>query len=290
MMRANVVQETEEETEHAFNVMTSFSIADITADTNAVDPSKRVEVYDSGASCHMSPYIDAFTDFTFIKPKSISAADNRTFHAVGKGTIRVAIPNSKRSTVVQLRDVLYAPTIAFTLISLSRADIASYTTVIRNGDLHLLDCQNDNKVIGKIPTKNGLWSVANSAKALEKGQTLLPGNTVLSVISLMDLHRCLGHISPSAAIRLVDQHNLNGIMVRDRDVDFCEVCALAKIKRLPFPKSQSHPTQGVGDVVHSDVWGLAPVAAIGGASYAITFIDERSRHWGRRAIYPVGTL
>lgn len=55
------------------------------------------------------------------------------------------------------------------------------------------------------------------------------------------------------------------------------VCALAKIKRLPFPKSRSHPAKDIGDVVHSDVWGPAPVAAIEGASYAMTFVDEHSR-------------
>ena len=86
-MRANVAQETEEQVEHAFNVTTSFSIADITANANPADPSKRVEIYDSGASCHTSPYIDAFTDFAFIEPKPVSAADNRTFNTVGKGTI-----------------------------------------------------------------------------------------------------------------------------------------------------------------------------------------------------------
>jgi len=292
IMRANVAHEEEDPFEHAFSVITSFSITDAIPSTT--NPSERIEIYDSGASCHMSPYIEAFTDFTFIEPKPISAADNRTFEAVGKGSVQIKIPNDGDFTVVTLRDVLYAPTIGFTLISLSRADKAGYSTLIQNGDLHILDRKNDDNVIGKIPARNGLWSVKRSIKALENGESLLPGNNAfkalenginllpgtqaLATISLMDLHRCLGHISPAAAIRLIDKRILTGVTVRDRDVEFCEVCALAKIKRHPFPKSRTHPAQNVGDVIHTDLWGPAPVIALGGGQYSILFIDEYSRY------------
>jgi len=324
IMRANVAHEEEEPFEHAFNVTTSFSIADIVP--GPTDPSERVEIYDSGASCHMSPYIEAFTDFTFIEPKPISAADNRTFEAVGKGSIQVKIPNDDGFTTVILRDVLYAPTIGFTLVSLSRADKAGYSTLIRDGDLHILDRKEDDNVIGKIPARNGLWSVRRTIKALENGRGLLPGNhafkalengasllpgdqalkalengvdllpgsqtlealengvsllpgaRALATISLMDLHRCLGHISPAAAIQLIDKRILTGVTVSDRDIGFCEVCALTKIKRHPFPKSRAHPAQNVGDVIHTDLWGPASVTALGGGVYMILFIDEYSRY------------
>ena len=233
IMRANVAHE-EEVFEHAFSVATSLSVADITP--GATNPSERVEIYDSGVSCHMSPYIEAFTDFTFIEPKPISAANNRTFKAVGKGSIQIRIPNGDEFTTVTLCDVLYAPKIGFTLISLSRADKAGYSTLIRDGDLHLLDRKDDDNVIGKIPTRNGLWSVKRTIKALENGESLLPGNHALKALengqhllpgtqapvtmSLMDLHRCLGHISPAATIQLVDKQILVGVSVHDRGIEF----------------------------------------------------------------------
>ena len=296
IMRANVVHEEEDSLEHAFSVAILLSVAD--SDLHTVNPSERIEVYDSGASCHMSPYIEAFTEFTSIEPKPISAADSRTFKAIGKGSIQIQIPNGDGSTSVTLRDVLYAPTIGFTLISLSRADKAGYSTLIRDGDLHLLDRKNDSNVIGRIPARNGLWSVKRTVKALESGANPIPGahafvvekpkaleggvnpipgTHALADVSLMDLHRCLGHISPAAITRLVDRKILNGINIRDRDVEFCEVCALAKIKRRPFPKSRTHPARNIGDVVHTDLWGPAQVIGLGGGQYAVTFIDERSR-------------
>ena len=100
IMRANVAHDEDVTLEHAFSVTTSFSIADISP--GSTSPSNRVEIYDSGASCHMSPYIEAFTDFAFIKPKPISAADNWTFEAVGKGSIRVEIPSDEGTTTVTL--------------------------------------------------------------------------------------------------------------------------------------------------------------------------------------------
>jgi len=135
-----------------------------------------------------------------------------------------------------------------------------------------------------LPGKHALKALENGEsllpgnKALENGIDLLPGTRALAAISLMDLHRCLGHISPAAAIRLIDNQILTGITVRDRDVEFCEVCALAKIKRHPFPKSRTHPAQNVGDVIHTDLWGPAQTIALGGGQYSILFIDEYSRY------------
>ncbi|KAF9779039.1 hypothetical protein BJ322DRAFT_983835, partial [Thelephora terrestris] len=61
-----------------------------------------LEVYDSGATCHMLPYIDAFTDFEFITPKPICAANNEIFEAIGKGNVQVQIPNGDTFTSATL--------------------------------------------------------------------------------------------------------------------------------------------------------------------------------------------
>ena len=208
-MRANVTQD-EEPNDHAFTTVASFSITDIAESGN---PSKRIETYDSGATFHMSPYIDAFTDFEFITPKPISAANNQTFKAIGKGNLRVKIPNGENFTTVTLRDVLYAPSIAFTLISLSRVDKAGYTTVIADGELHLIG-RSDNTIIGRTPTRNGLWSVRHNHQTYESDKALISGSHSLTTTSLIDLHRCLGHISPSTIAQLVNKGALTGVTIQ----------------------------------------------------------------------------
>ena len=61
IMQANVAQD-KEPIDHAFATVVPFSITDT---AKYSDPSERVEIYDSGATRHMSPYIDTFTDFEF---------------------------------------------------------------------------------------------------------------------------------------------------------------------------------------------------------------------------------
>ena len=47
----------------------------------------QTELYNSGASHHMSPYRDHFEDYVPIAPKSITAADKQYFQAIGKGNL-----------------------------------------------------------------------------------------------------------------------------------------------------------------------------------------------------------
>ena len=114
-----------------------------------------VELYDSGASCHMSGYRHRFINFMAIEPQSITAADRRSFSAIRKGDMWVELPNGKEKSKVLLRDVLYAPTMGVTLISISRI-VASGSAVFFVGT----SCKiyNRNKVnIGKIEVENGLY-------------------------------------------------------------------------------------------------------------------------------------
>jgi len=49
-----------------------------------------------------------------------------------------------------------------------------------------------------------------------------------------------------------------------------------KQRRITFSTSQ-HKTKGLLDLIHTDVWGLPPVASIGGTRYYVIFIDDFSR-------------
>jgi gag-polypeptide of LTR copia-type/Zinc knuckle len=69
----------------------------------------QVELYDSGASCHMSPFCDNFIKFISIVPKPITAADQRSFQATGKGDMVIEVPNGEMSTRIILKDVFYTP-------------------------------------------------------------------------------------------------------------------------------------------------------------------------------------
>ena len=56
----------------------------------------------------------------------------------------------------------------------------------------------------------------------------------------------------------------------------CPGCAKGKLKRGPFPSSQSK-TFDILQLVHLDISGMIPVNSLGGYSYYLTFIDDYSR-------------
>jgi hypothetical protein len=57
---------------------------------------------------------------------------------------------------------------------------------------------------------------------------------------------------------------------------FCKHCILGKMTQLPFPTSCTKTTAPL-QLVHSDVWGPAPVTAHNGTKYYVSFIDDFSR-------------
>ncbi|KAF8160500.1 hypothetical protein BJ912DRAFT_809806, partial [Pholiota molesta] len=77
----------------------------------------------------MSGYRHRFTNFIEIDPKPITAADKRSFQATGMGDVLIEIPNGETISKVLLRDVLYAPSMGVTLVSISRITSAGSAVV-----------------------------------------------------------------------------------------------------------------------------------------------------------------
>ena len=101
-----------------FAFTTTFVSAVLTCDGNPL-AKLETDVYDSGASSHMSPARDRFTSFMAITPKPIKAADQTIFIATAMGDLRVSIPNGTSMTAITLKGALYCPDLAFTLVLLT---------------------------------------------------------------------------------------------------------------------------------------------------------------------------
>ncbi|GBE88951.1 Retrovirus-related Pol polyprotein from transposon TNT 1-94 [Sparassis crispa] len=261
-------------TDHAFTA--TFDSTALAAKPSEV----KVEVYDSGATRHMSPYRDAFVTFKAIGLKPITAADGRKFHATGEGTMRIEIPNGDQSTTVMLEDVLYAPEIAFALIPIARADTAGYSTTFENGECRLYS-RRHSRTIGRIPSTNGLYKVEHP-KSREVASVAEESKDECALVSLsvMDFHRRMGHIAPAIAEHLVCEGRVKGIQLTDKaspDKN-CESCIQAKITRQPVPKErEGGRAKELGDRIHSDVWGPARTETLGGKRYFTSFTDDATR-------------
>ena len=88
-------------------------------------------------------------------------------------------------------------------------------------------------------------------------------------------HSRLGHVSVSRLNFLASSGVLGHL--NSCDISDCSGCKLAKFSALPFNKSMSCSTAPF-DIIHSDVWGPAPVSTKGGSTYYVSFIDDYTRY------------
>ena len=98
----------------------------------------------------------------------------------------------------------------------------------------------------------------------------------MEIVSVMELHRCMGHIAPKAARKLVEA-GLVTRLVLDLNLqeEHCEACLYACATRKPVPKVQISPqAKQYGDEIHTDIGGPTRVATCGGHRYFITFTDD----------------
>ena len=90
-------------------------------------------------------------------------------------------------------------------------------------------------------------------------------------------HRCLSHPNSNVLRTLFDFGLLGNKARSSLDLSFdCTLCKLSKSKVLPFPHSISRASQCF-DIIHSDVWGIAPIVSHAHYKYFVTFIDDFSR-------------
>lgn len=57
----------------------------------------------------------------------------------------------------------------------------------------------------------------------------------------------------------------------------CQPCVFAKMHRLSYTESTSQHLSPL-DLIHSDLWGPAPITSSNGFSYYVSFIDHSSRY------------
>lgn len=79
----------------------------------------------------------------------------------------------------------------------------------------------------------------------------------------------LHHLFKHGFLGNKDQFSAHGLSID------CTSCKLGKTKILPFPMHGSHATKCF-NVIHSDVWGITPVALHARYKYFVTFIDDYS--------------
>jgi hypothetical protein len=232
------------------------------------------ELLDSGASRHMSPFCKSFATYCPIEACPITAANNQVFHAVGMGDLLIEVPNGESSTKIVLCDVLYAPDLGLTVVSIGRIVKANYTVEFDQGCCNIKQ-KKDGQKIGSIPAgASGLYKVDHALSAIFSA--IIPEEP----IDILMLHQRLGHISLDSIRSFVRANAVAGLQVIDNKPSFvCDLCEHAKKTRKPIKKEhQSAQAQAFGNEVHTDVWGPLLTLSMGGRKYYVTLTDNYSQY------------
>ena len=195
--------------------------------------SAEVDLYDSGTTRHMTGFYHRLINYVDVDPIPIITADKRTFQAMGKGDMYIYLPNrDKSNSRILLKDVLYAPRMGITLISISRVAGAGSTVVFTGNVCRIYS--KDREIIGEIKVKGGLYRVlTKGTKAYT--YTATPDNE--DILSIDELHRRLGHVSHDRAKLLVNKGLVKGVTLEPgTEVVACESCEWAKGHRKQMTK------------------------------------------------------
>ena len=230
------------------------------------------EMYDSGALRHISPHKADFTSYTPLSPPLyINAANKHKFPAIGTGTLIVKVPANGGESDLVLNNMLYALSVCYTLVSIGTLDkVEGYTFRIGGGRLQIITLCG--KPVGEVLCNPcHLYKVECSLKSAYAAKDM----------SVMELHRRLGHISITTTRKLVVSGAIHGIKL-DPDVpevdSDCEACIITRATHLPMCKPCiSTPAKNFRDEVHTNVWGPSKSSTKGSRRYFITFMDDTTR-------------
>ena len=123
----------------------------------------------------------------------------------------------------------------------------------------------------RIPqTPRGLYHITHAGEYAQAVET----------VTVMELHRCMGHIVPASACALVEKGLVSGIKLDpDSREAPCNACIFARATHKPIPKARvGLQSLRFREEIHTDVWGPSPVTSWCGCRYFITFTDDATRY------------
>lgn len=247
---------------------------------------------DSGASSHVTAdYSNMVNPAECGGKRKVTVGNGSELQISHIGNASLATKNG----VLNLKNVLCVPNIAKNLVSVSKLARDNNVFVEFYADSCLVKDISTGKVVMKGTLKDGLYELNNvdaanhptflcaGTKNLLQPLELKDVNSSIFVLSNVDVqmamsknvwHRRLGHPSIKVVEGVIKRFNLS--VKANENFHFCEACQFGKSSALPFPLSNSRATS-LFDLVHTDLWGPAPLASSEGYRYYIHFLDDYSR-------------
>lgn len=164
--------------------------------------------------------------------------------------MKIDLPLGTKHTTVTLCNALYAPKMAFMLVSMNRITAAGLAVHFEGHMCRTFSAGPRRMLITKIPQVHGLYTIATHPKHhanIAKGQ-----------LTLSQAHHILGHISQSAVKQMAEVKLVEGMQVdTSTEAEFCDVCMKAKATCQPFPNETKNHARTYAELVHTECVGTS---------------------------------
>ena len=237
-------------------------------------------VIDSGATSHICFDRHIFSDLEIVEPFEIKIGDSSGVKATGRGSVELLLSVSGKSVRCKLENVVYAPTMAFNMLSVGAMARGGKRSVFLEKSCYI---EKDGRVIAEGCMSDGLYCLKTHTSSTKSTGTDPPAVALAADVNLW--HQRLAHVHVDGIRDMVKRGVVQGVVLdKKAQLRRCKACVYGKSTRAPIPRSGGARAAKVLDLVHTDVCGPLPEASIGGSLYFVTFIDDHSRFaW----VYPI---
>ncbi|KAM2308323.1 hypothetical protein EV2_031220 [Malus domestica] len=222
---------------------------------------------DSGASSHMT-----YSSTNLQNPEPYTGPE-QVYIGDGKG---LPILNSGSSTLntgshcFDLNNVLHVPHLKQDLISANRFILDNWCSIHLYPFHFIVKDLSSEKTLFKGPVRAGFYpfhasSIAGNQKAFAASAKASPqtwhhrlGHPALNILRKLATHSC---ISVSSAL----------------NKSVCSSCALGKSSKLSFASVSCTSSRPL-ELLHTDVWGPAPLLSVNGYRYYLIFVDDYTKY------------
>ncbi|KAG8385238.1 hypothetical protein BUALT_Bualt03G0021300 [Buddleja alternifolia] len=218
--------------------------------------------FDSGASNHMTNSVLPLSNVQKYK-------ENLQIHTVDGTSLPITAVGDFSAS---LNTVFVSPNLSTNLISVGQLVENNCNVQFSNSGCVVQD-QVSGKMIAQGPKVGRLFPLFLSFPSP------LSNSVACNVVQCDNQvwHKRLGHPNPHVLRILLKTGLLGNKNYRFDDVNIdCVSCKLGKSKTLPFPSHTARTTKPF-ELIHTDVWGIAPVISHEHYKYFVTFIDDFTR-------------
>ncbi|CAJ2678503.1 unnamed protein product [Trifolium pratense] len=221
-------------------------------------------IIDSGASHHICSSLSWFQSYIEINPINITLPNGNFAIAKLSGTVQF-------SPQFVITNVLFVPNFSINLIAVSKLCQSPHYIVNFTNSHCIIQDKKNLKMIGSADEHDGLYHLKLTDKVAHVAS--IDGSNHKSIPKSALWHFRLGHPSH---LRLASLHNKFPYVTADPN-GICDVCHLAKHKKLPYNTSFNKAAHAY-DVIHFDIWGPISIKSFHHHSYFLTAVDDYSRY------------